>query len=918
MQQSVSLQIRSNCIFLALLLTFSTSTTVPNYYIVNLEGTPGSTEAQTSYLGMVNKLQSLGISYTSTHNFTELINAASFYLEDQYVDAITSLPMVSAIWPMRLTSLDRTPLSANSATNQTASSLTRPPRALLEHYYTGVNFAHQAPYNLTGRDIKVGVIDSGIDYHHPAFGSCYKTPGCRIQYGYDFVGDQFNGTNVLQPDDDPLDTCNGHGTTVTGILAGYDSGTDGEETYKGVAPDAILGIYRALGCSGLTNSVALIRAIEQAYVDGMQIINISVATASGWDAWSEAKVVQEFSNRGRIVVSAAGNSGLDNMWSVSSPSIALGCISVGSAEMPRHYSYYLDIQPESSSNASHSDGQNNTVQVQRSDWQAQLPPLNLQNVALVRGLNDEGDDFACTSLPSLTDKAILVQRGTCSYNVKAKNAQAAGGVLLIIYNNEPGTMADMDLNNTITIPAVSIYQVDGLVLVQNLTTSEYSSDPPTLSVSTNPIDVAVFDNYLPNSVSWFSSWGPAAGNHLKPNLVAPGSKIYSPRPLNLGTYDLASGTSMSSPYVAGVAALLLQQMSAISVSSGDDSNYTDVFARIVHTADVIRMAQNGTALSVAQQGNGVINALRALQTAELFDQLSLNAGFRNQSLSSSSDSEWSYSVSVCHTDQSAPSTTYQIEYISALSVTAFDDDNVLLPIPFPGASQPTIGFDLENTTKGITVESGQSCTGLTFSVDISNLPSDHFWLYSGYIHVYSSTNLTNDSPFGLPNPLAGPVSSITLPLQGFSIALDDLPMFSNLPADQPQLVHPDTNDPVTPGTAFSFQNLDRPVIQLRVQIPLYRIRIRIAKPETPNHPSFTATENQLTYLKKIVDGTGGGTYKYTWNGSVYTFLNPEKVFALFDREWVLQLLFTSDGAEGAPEKYWYSPTFKTNRGITNS
>ncbi|RKP38720.1 peptidase S8/S53 domain-containing protein, partial [Dimargaris cristalligena] len=353
---------------------------------------------------MVNKLQSLGISYTSTHNFTELINAASFYLEDQYVDAITSLPMVSAIWPMRLTSLDRTPLSANSATNQTASSLTRPPRALLEHYYTGVNFAHQAPYNLTGRDIKVGVIDSGIDYHHPAFGSCYKTPGCRIQYGYDFVGDQFNGTNVLQPDDDPLDTCNGHGTTVTGILAGYDSGTDGEETYKGVAPDAILGIYRALGCSGLTNSVALIRAIEQAYVDGMQIINISVATASGWDAWSEAKVVQEFSNRGRIVVSAAGNSGLDNMWSVSSPSIALGCISVG--------------------------------------------------------------------------------------------------------------------------------------------------DPPTLSVSTNPIDVAVFDNYLPNSVSWFSSWGPAAGNHLKPNLVAPGSKIYSPRPLNLGTYDLASGTSMSSPYVA--------------------------------------------------------------------------------------------------------------------------------------------------------------------------------------------------------------------------------------------------------------------------------------------------------------------------------------------------------------------------------
>ncbi|RKP36638.1 peptidase S8/S53 domain-containing protein, partial [Dimargaris cristalligena] len=102
---------------------------------------------------------------------------------------------------------------------------------------------------LTGAGVKIGIIDTGLDYTHPAFGSCFKTSGCRVAYGRDLVGDNYDG--VLNPhrvpDNDPQDTCIGHGTHVSGIMAGKDG------VFEGVAPKATLGIYRVFGC--LSNDV---------------------------------------------------------------------------------------------------------------------------------------------------------------------------------------------------------------------------------------------------------------------------------------------------------------------------------------------------------------------------------------------------------------------------------------------------------------------------------------------------------------------------------------------------------------------------------------------------------------------------------------------------------------------------------------
>lgn len=85
---------------------------------------------------------------------------------------------------------------------------------------------------MTGQGIKVGIIDTGVDYTHPGLGGCYG-PECRVAYGYDFVGDEYNGENTPIPDNDPMNNCNGHGTHVTGIIGANDSHLN----FTGIAPE---------------------------------------------------------------------------------------------------------------------------------------------------------------------------------------------------------------------------------------------------------------------------------------------------------------------------------------------------------------------------------------------------------------------------------------------------------------------------------------------------------------------------------------------------------------------------------------------------------------------------------------------------------------------------------------------------------
>ncbi len=108
--------------------------------------------------------------------------------------------------------------------------------------------------------ISVHQYSSNPLYRHPALGGGFG-PGYKIQFGYDLVGDDYTGSNL--PDRDPIPTdCNGHGTHVTGII-GAES-----PLFTGVAPGAILGMFRVFGCVGSSATDVIIEAFIDAYESG--------------------------------------------------------------------------------------------------------------------------------------------------------------------------------------------------------------------------------------------------------------------------------------------------------------------------------------------------------------------------------------------------------------------------------------------------------------------------------------------------------------------------------------------------------------------------------------------------------------------------------------------------------------------------
>lgn len=136
----------------------------------------------------------------------------------------------------------------------------------------------------TGTGIRVGIIDTGVDYLHPALGGCFGKE-CLIEYGYDLVGDSWTGGDAPKPDPDPYDDCIGHGTHVSGIIAAQKNRLN----FTGAAPGAKLGMYKVFACEsfGTTDDV-LISAFAMAFEDGSDIITASIGGAGGWseNPWS--------------------------------------------------------------------------------------------------------------------------------------------------------------------------------------------------------------------------------------------------------------------------------------------------------------------------------------------------------------------------------------------------------------------------------------------------------------------------------------------------------------------------------------------------------------------------------------------------------------------------------------------------------
>lgn len=356
---------------------------------------------------------------------------------------------------------------------------------------------------LTGKGVTVGVIDTGVDYTHP-------------DLKRNFAG----GRDLVDNDRDPMETLSLgkatiHGTHVAGIIA-----ANGK--IKGVAPEAKIVAYRALGPGGGGTTEQVLAAIDQAIKDKVDIVNLSLGNDINGPDLPISLALNRAVDRGIVAVAASGNSG-PGVWSVGSPGTASKAISVG-ASTPTLETPHLLIE-----------GSREQFQVEPMEGSAAW--------ALDRSIDmADGGIGRPDELKNVNGKIALIKRGTLTFSEKAENAQKAGAKAVLIYNNMSGGRFMGNLDSQLTIPVGALAKGDGVILQRKINNQITSA--------------RVLVSEERDQLADFSSRGPVTGTwEIKPDIVAPGVAINSTIP---GGYLSLQGTSMAAPHVAGACALIKQ------------------------------------------------------------------------------------------------------------------------------------------------------------------------------------------------------------------------------------------------------------------------------------------------------------------------------------------------------------------------
>ena len=470
----------------------------------------------------------------------------------------------------------------------------------------GSNFAWANGY--TGAGSKVAIIDTGADTDHPSLsGAAYSyavkglgiTPvtsadyadkleklnafkkngdlkasdlyvSAKIPFGFNYIDADLDVTH-------DNDTEGDHGSHVTGIAAGnrYIEQADGSfapaldtALTQGVAPDAQVYTMKVFGKGGGAYDSDYMAAIEDAMILGCDSANLSLGSGNpGMSRQSDAKyqaILEAVVNSGMVVAMSAGNSG---HWFENTPYAYPYAESVSWATngSPGSYTNSLGVASVDNDGATGNFVEvagNKEIYSETSGY-TNLPMTTIAGehefVYVDAGGTEE--DFAAVA-DLLKGKIGLCNRGTISFYEKGENAVAAGAIATIIVNNQAGTI-NMDLSDyTKTEPCVSVTQAYGETIKANA--EKHTTDSGLvyytgkMTVGAKPGSSVYNSSYY--TMSDFSSWGVPGSLELKPEITAPGGNIYSLQ--NGGGYQNMSGTSMASPQVAGMAAVVAQYVRA--------------------------------------------------------------------------------------------------------------------------------------------------------------------------------------------------------------------------------------------------------------------------------------------------------------------------------------------------------------------
>lgn len=807
-----------------------------------------------------------GVQFKRQRSFDVLFNGYSVRVNGAQRVSLAALPGVKAIWRVdRIDAPEFNPTAGSSPDLATAIAM------------TGANVV-QNTLGYTGAGIKVAVMDTGIDYDHADFGgdgvdrsNSTVFPTARVVTGWDFVGDDFNFDQTPVPDPYP-DDCAGHGTHVAGIV-----GANGEVV--GVAPGVSFGAYRVFGCAGSTTSDIMLAAMERALADGMQVLNMSIGARAQHPDYPTAAAATRLLRGGMVVVASIGNNGPggsapDGPYAAGAPGIGADVIGVASYDNTHITQPAIAVSPDgamfgysaaSGSPAAPQDGSSLVMSKTGT-------PATTNDGCTVAGPMDPAAHVG---------KAVLIRRGSCSFYEKASNAQAVGAAAVVLYNNVAGA-----LNPTvagappITIPVVAIQAADGATIDGRIAAGETS-----LTWTNQLVSVPQATGGL---ISGFSSFGLAADLSLKPDIGAPGGSIYSTVPLSQGGHGINSGTSMSSPHVAGAVALMLEAKPGILERRKHKQSYEpkEVRDRLQNSAKPSVWSGNpglGFLDYAHRQGAGLMNIADAITAPVLISPGKLSLGESEAGPQTRKLKIRNYGTAAI---------TFDLSDVTALATGPKSQVNYAAVSTF--LAPATVAF----SSSSVTVPAGEAAT---VDVTITAPASPNQGQYGGYVVL---------------TPQGGG-QSYTVPFAGFIGDYQTVQVLTPTANGFPwlsQLSGGFFNKVETDGSVFTMVGDDIPFILVHLDHQSDRLTMSVTGVDGTRYHQFLDDRGEGR------NTSAGGFFAIEFTGDTFRLGGPQdgpaKLFTVPDGDYTITIEVTKANAQKnnpAHKEIWTSPVFTIDR-----
>jgi minor extracellular serine protease Vpr len=579
-----------------------------------------------------------------------------------------------------------------------------------------------------GLGVKIGLIDSGIDIGHPGMqDSSLPMPAGFPKTNFD-TDVAFTNTkvivarsyaNLFDPIEDDLSARDrqGHGTATAMVAAGVRNKCDSANwcgslgAIEGVAPKAYLGSYKVFGSTGGGTTDVVLKAIDDAVADGMDIISLSLSSAIAAPRLTndiEVDAIERITGLGVLVVSSAGNKG--GLNTIGSPGTAPSMITVGASYNDR---FFLPPSVQV-------DDDNPVFATTGGDTQPEAPITG----PLFDVFQLDQDGLGCLPFPfnTFNGKIAFIKRGSCTFEEKLNNVGRAGAIAAVIYTDDR-PLSYMNVGSA-TLPGLMITNSAGVAIKEKLVSKPSARASLNFRLTSIPADA--------DEVAAFSSRGPNVDGSIKPDLVATGSDFFTATEKSVqdgelydpSGYTIVDGTSFAVPLVAGAAAMIKGARPGLTAAQ-----YRSL---LINSASPITSR-------VQESGAGVLNVEAAMKSTLAIAPTSLN--FKT----GGADPNLSQTLTISNVGNSAESYSLTV-------------------VPRDAGAAPTLG------TATVSVEPGKSAT-VPVKFTASGLTAGR---YEGFVKIRgTNSNIEARAPYwyAVPSNVPGTLT----PLWVIGISDDEQP-----------------------------------------------------------------------------------------------------------------------------------------------